>query len=380
METQIKPQNERQSNLELLRIFAMFLIVLVHYEAHGVKHVSDPDMNMLWRSGSAVNQLFCQLLDPGGKIGVGIFFLLTGYFLCDGKYSLRKLVKLLLTVYFYAILAFLVLTGGGMTGLLPSATGDVKRLLVALIYAVLPVTSEGWWFVTAYFLLYLCIPLINQCTSSLNRMQLVLLLSVTWVFWYASTVFAFRYIGLQRAFFFYLLGTWLKKTDFSISKKASVPLFLAAWGISVFAYIKIGELQTSDSVRALFWEMLYNAVNVAVCVPAAVIALFCFFNRLNIKHSRFINAVSSTTFGIYLMHESVLRDCIWNDVFHCLDVQYVSPFFPLLALGSCVLLFSVLSLLDYARQRFLEKRYMPVVNMLLDRLVLATSDNSKNDR
>ena len=113
METQIKPQKERQSNLELLRILAMFLVVLVHYEAHGVKHVSDPEMNMLWRSGSAVNQFFCQLLAPGGKIGVGIFFLLTGYFLCDGKYSLRKLVKLLLTVYFYAIFAFLVLVGGG---------------------------------------------------------------------------------------------------------------------------------------------------------------------------------------------------------------------------------------------------------------------------
>ena len=263
--------------------------------------------------------------------------------------------------------------GGGITGLLPSAAGDVKRLLVALIYAVLPVTSEGWWFVTAYFLLYLCIPLINRCTSSLNRTQLVLLLAVTWVVWYASTMFAFRYIGLQRAFFFYLLGTWLKKTDFSISKKASAPLFLAAWALSVFAYIKIGELQTSDSVRALFWEMLYNTVNVVICVPAAVIALFCFFNKLNIQHNRLINTVSSTTFGIYLMHESVLRDCIWNDLFHCLDVQYASRFFPLLALGSCLLLFIVLSGLDLLRQKVLEKNYMPFVNTQIDRLIRITS-------
>ena len=113
METEIKPKTERQSNLELLRILSMFLIVLAHYEAHGVKHVSDPAMNMLWRSGSIVNQWFCHLLAPGGKIGVGIFFTLTGYFLCTGSWSLRKLVKLLLTVYFYAVLAFLVLTGGG---------------------------------------------------------------------------------------------------------------------------------------------------------------------------------------------------------------------------------------------------------------------------
>lgn len=193
-------------------------------------------------------------------------------------------------------------------------------------------------------------------------------------------MFEFRYIGLQRAFFFYLLGTWIKRTDFSLGKKQCVPLFLAAWAISVFTTIRSSELQPAGGVQALFREVLYSAVNVAVCVPAAVIALFCFFNRLNIKHSRFINAVSSTTFGIYLMHESVLRDCIWNDAFHCLDVQYASPFFPLLAVGSCALLFSVLSLLDYARQRFLEKRYMPAVNMLLDRLILATSGNSKNNR
>lgn len=243
---------------------------------------------------------------------------------------------------------------------------------------MIPVTSEGWWFVTAYFLLYLCIPLINRCTSSLNLRQLSVLLAVTWVVWYASTVFEFRYIGLQRAFFFYLLGTWIKRTDFSLGKKQCVPLFLAAWVLFAFTYIRIDELRPAGGVQALFLEVLYSAVNVAVCVPAAVIALFCFFNRLNIKHSRFINAVSSTTFGIYLMHESVLRDCIWDDVFHCLDVQYASPFFPLLALGSCVLLFSVLSLLDYARQRFLEKRYMPAVNMLLNRLVLATSNNRVN--
>ena len=148
--------------------------------------------------------------------------------------------------------------------------------------------------------------------------------------------------------------------------------------LSVFTYTRSGELQPAGGVQALFWEVLYSAVNVAVCVPAAVIALFCFFNRLNIKHSRFINAVSSTTFGIYLMHESVLRDCIWDDVFHCLDVQYDSPFFPLLALGSCVLLFSVLSLLDYVRQRFLEKRYMAFVNVQLDRLILATSNKKVN--
>ena len=148
--------------------------------------------------------------------------------------------------------------------------------------------------------------------------------------------------------------------------------------LSAFTYIRIDELRPAGGVQALFLEVLYSAVNVAVCVPAAVIALFCFFNRLNIKYSRFINAVSSTTFGIYLMHESVLRDCIWDDVFHCLDVQYASPFFPLLALGSCVLLFSVLSLLDYVRQRFLEKRYMAFVNVQLDRLILATSNKKVN--
>ena len=85
METEIKPKTERQSNLELLRILSMFLIVLVHYEAHGVKHVSDPAMNMLWRSGSIVNQWFCHLPPD----------------------------KRLRAVYLQAVLAFLVLRGGG---------------------------------------------------------------------------------------------------------------------------------------------------------------------------------------------------------------------------------------------------------------------------
>ena len=70
----------RQSNLELSRILAMYLIVMHHFSVHGGVPI--------W-SGSAplsFNFYLDQLLSTGGKIGVNLFVLITGYFLAK-KFS-----------------------------------------------------------------------------------------------------------------------------------------------------------------------------------------------------------------------------------------------------------------------------------------------------
>lgn len=66
---------QRQSNFELLRIFAMFLIVLHHFCVHGVFS--------LWNAANAAihpfNTYTCEFLSIGGKIGVDVFIFITGY-------------------------------------------------------------------------------------------------------------------------------------------------------------------------------------------------------------------------------------------------------------------------------------------------------------
>ena len=88
----------RQSNLELSRILAMYLIVMHHFSVHGGVSI--------W-SGSAplsFNFYLDQLLSTGGKIGVNLFVLITGYFLAKKFSKFSSLVYLWIKTFSYVII------------------------------------------------------------------------------------------------------------------------------------------------------------------------------------------------------------------------------------------------------------------------------------
>jgi len=85
----------RQSNLELLRIISMLLILMHHYSVHGGFNLSNVPLTF--------NVFLVQLLSLGGKIGVNIFMLITGYFMVNSKFNFKKLLRLGLQVLFYSV-------------------------------------------------------------------------------------------------------------------------------------------------------------------------------------------------------------------------------------------------------------------------------------
>lgn len=88
-------QKERDSSFELLRIFSMLLIVMHHYSVHGGFDFMIP-FNL--------NLYFVQCLDMGGKLGVNLFVLISGYFLCRSEFRLKRIIKLELEVIFYSLI------------------------------------------------------------------------------------------------------------------------------------------------------------------------------------------------------------------------------------------------------------------------------------
>lgn len=94
---------------------------------------------------------------------------------------------------------------------------------------------------------------------------------------------------------------------------------------------------------------------------AVGLACFLFFRTAPMPQSRPINAVASTTFGVLLVHANsdAMRKLLWGDL---LDVPgaYALPL-PLLmlhAVASTFGVFTICSLLDWLRYRFVESRYM----------------------
>ena len=93
--TQLLPKKDRDSNFELLRILAMFLIVLSHLSQHGLWFAPDtaPSFNFLLSRFSL------------GWLGNLLFMLISGYFMSHVQFSWKKLFRLWFQVF--SISAFL---------------------------------------------------------------------------------------------------------------------------------------------------------------------------------------------------------------------------------------------------------------------------------
>ena len=364
----------RQSNIELLRIVSMFMIVVHHYATHGIRQSFNPDMGEIWLEGDALHRITTSFCMPGGTIGVGIFFLLTGYFMYGKKYKLQRLFKLLLQVYFYSFTVCIICISLKYFHIYDFP--ELKYTTIDFVKnALFPITSKSsGWFTQTYFVLFLLIPVINSFVERINTRYFVYLLFFVWFIWYAGTaLIQSNYSDLQRGVFFYLLGVYLKRTNFKMNNTVAFISFILMW--VAFAFI---DYLTVNNSKGIF-EVLMRQVRHLVCIPIAVVALFYFFKNLNIKNSKFINTVASTTFGIYLLHDCACgKPLVWNCIFHTLDIQYQSEWFIWYLIGTCITVFCVLSTIDYLRIRFIEKRYMPYCDNVLHKIIAKIKSNNSN--
>ena len=85
---------KRDSNIELLRIIAMCLIIF-HHMALNTGIVEGYNIN--------TNMIFGIIGGIGGKIGVVVYILITGYFCINKDFSFKKVFTLWLQIFCYSV-------------------------------------------------------------------------------------------------------------------------------------------------------------------------------------------------------------------------------------------------------------------------------------
>lgn len=155
-------EQKRHSGFETMRILSMVMIILMHGIGHGGLGSAAPQ-------GSAAFWIYW-LLFILARVSTNCFVMLSGYYLSERKGAVRagRLFRIGAQVWFYSMLTFCVAV----------RAGAVPLSAVKLLRALLPLTSNGYWFASAYFLMYLSVPVLNAVVQSLDRRQYKTLLLV----------------------------------------------------------------------------------------------------------------------------------------------------------------------------------------------------------
>ena len=83
--------------------------------------------------------------------------------------------------------------------------------------------------------------------------------------------------------------------------------------------------------------------------------MFIYFLNSKISYNRVINAVASTTFGIYLIHDDIwIKDMLWHKII-CQSVYAENKWLVLYSICVILVVFVICMLIDFCRKMMLAK-------------------------
>ena len=356
-------RKNRSSNFELMRIFAMLLIITYHYALFS---------NFRHSSGTlSFNRQLYQSMLLDGKTGVNLFVMVSGYFLIRSK-GIRssKVLQLWGQCFFWIMGIWLVFYKkiGGFGGMVQDSFEGKLFFL----------SSGVQWFISTYLVMYLLSPYFNGMLLSLSRTRFRRMLVMTGIFWcliptigWIPGMIVTDFEGSDLAFFLFLycLGAYLRLYHEESHRKAAFWFLCAAgiWAVcmAIITAVDIWGMKVMGKLKLL--DYLFNNQN-HVLILLLSLFLFMGFKELNIGSNRIINLISSLTFGIYLIHDNwQIRRYVWNNIVRANTMQE-SPWFLLFSAGIILAIFCICGVLELIRQQTAEKLWMRIAEPLSERI------------
>ena len=334
----------------------MVMIMFHHFAFHG---------GFLWDSNTiTLPECWYNLIIMGGKIGVDIFVLISGYFLINSKvsvFNLKRVLKFWGQVLFYSIAILIVF------GCLGYATLNLKEI----IKSFLPISLSSWWFASTYFVLYILHPFLNKLLKNLDKkmyQSLLVILILGWSILPTFTTFSYQSSSLTWFITLYAVAGYAKLYGFnnSFTAKHYFIFWLVFTVLTYSSSVVFAFLGTKYEVFFNHMTYFYGMERISVLLIS--LTLFLAFTKLSIKYNKFINIIASATFGVYLIHDSnIIRPFLWITVFKNAQYQNSLMLIPY-SLGVVALVYLLCTLIDLLRQQIFEKPYLLLVNKVSDKI------------
>lgn len=270
----------RVSNVELLRIFSMFMIMILHAD-YFTLGVPELDLN-----GNSFMRVFFQSFSI---VGVDIFVLISGYFGIHP--SLKSISNFLVQCFFYSISLYFVCL----------VFGDLRISFYGLAQCFY--FTKANWFIKAYCCLYILSPVLNTFITYADRHTYTMVLLAFFIFqtvfghYGAVEMFARGYSTLSFIAL-YLLAGYLKKYNILLASVKKYTLFFIwialVMLLTLFQYF---PLISGGYGIPLIGNISY--INpLVICTAVLVLLLFLKFKFQN----KWVNWVASSSFAVYLIH------------------------------------------------------------------------------
>lgn len=279
---------KRNTGINLFKLFSMFMIALLHVLGMGGITGAAAGTSSYYPVYLMQNAAFC---------AVNCYALVSGYLMLGKKIKPSRITELWFEVFFYSV---------SISAIMMIVYRDLFSAR-NIVYAVTPIISNQYWYMTSYFMMYLFVPMMNKFADAANKKVFTATIVVILVLTTGSLMIKQDGFRLNDGYspiwlmIMYLVGAYMKKFNVGAKMKKWLALLLyvisslCSFILCVFSK-KLLKIMLGNDISYLSYTSPF--------VVLSAIFLFIFFSKLKFgkKTEKLINYITPAALGVYLIH------------------------------------------------------------------------------
>lgn len=279
---------KRNTGINLFKLFSMFMIALLHVLGMGGITGAAAGTSSYYPVYLMQNAAFC---------AVNCYALVSGYLMLGKEIKPSRITELWFEVFFYSV---------SISAIMMIVYRDLFSAR-NIVYAVTPIISNQYWYMTSYFMMYLFVPMMNKFADAANKKIFTATIVVILVLTTGSLMIKQDGFRLNDGYspiwlmIMYLVGAYMKKFNVGAKMKKWLALLLyvisslCSFILCVFSK-KLLKIMLGNDISYLSYTSPF--------VVLSAIFLFIFFSKLKFgkRTGKLINYITPAALGVYLIH------------------------------------------------------------------------------